>query len=114
MNNKRTAIVLSLIVMLLGGVSILGISTANRLAEAQLIDIDVDGPRRIIGHEPQGLGERVYRVRTRWAPLSLAVYLDGKRLLRNVDYVVDPRYRLITFVSKTDEDSVVIIDYTPR
>lgn len=112
MNNKRTAIVLSLVIMLLGGISILGIATVNRRAEAQLIDIDVS--RRVIGHEPKGLGERVYRVRVRWAPLSLAVYLDGKRLQRNVDYIVDPRYRLITFVHKTDEDSVVIVDYTPR
>ena len=83
-------------------------------ADAQLIDIDVAGARRVIGHEPRCIADATYRVRQRWVPLSLAVYLDGQRCQRNVDYTVSHRDRTITFECKVNDDSVVIVDYEPR
>lgn len=83
-------------------------------ANAQLVNVDVDGVRRVIGDEPRALGGGEYRVRQKWFPRSLAVYLNGKRCQRGVDYVVVHRERTITFQVDTDDDSVVIIDYEPR
>lgn len=83
--------------------------------DAQLVDIDVDGAeRRVIGDEPRRAHHGVYRVRQRWVPRSLAVYLDGKRCERGQDYTVDLRDREIIFTRHTDDDSVVIVDYEGR
>lgn len=109
--NRVLAIVLLASAMMVGAVAI----TNRPQAEAQLIDIDVDGAGRVvIGEEPVCVERGVYSLRRRWVPRKLAVYLDGKRLQRGVDYREDVRDREIEILCKTTDRSVVIVDYLMR
>ena len=92
MTKRKSIVLLACIFLLTASISIM---QTQRLAQAQLIDINVDGVRRIIGDIPQYIDQREYRVRSRWVPRSLAVYLNGKRLQRRVDYTVEPVRRAI-------------------
>jgi hypothetical protein len=113
--NRQIIGLLAATIMILGGIGALTIGTSHRTAEAQLIDIDVDGaPIVIIGEEPVCVRPGVYSTRRRWMSRKLAVYLDGKRCQCGVDYREDARNREIQFLCKTSTWSVVIVDYVLR
>ena len=94
-------------VMLLAGVVMLASS------EAQLVNVNSTA-RRVVGREAVRLDSNVYKVRGGWLPGSLAVYVDGKRYQRGVDYTVAPVIGEITFDGRLTADSVVICDFYPR
>lgn len=81
--------------------------------QAQIIEIE-GSRRRIIGEEPTVVSPDTYKVRTRWVPRSLAVYLNGRRCQRDVEYTIDLLSREIVFNCGTTNKYSIIIDYEPE
>ena len=67
----------------------------------------------VVGEEPFPLGEDAYRTKWTWAPGLIAVYLDGKRCRKDIEYTVNRRSKQISFHCKT-AGKPVVVDYHPR
>lgn len=113
-HEKACGVLFAALIIIVGAYGVLYVAPSPKQAEAQIINIETNGVRRIIGERPTQQGPGVYRPRRKWVLTSLAVYVDGKRMQRGVDYKIQPRFRQFIFNVPTTVESVVIVDYEPR